>query len=149
MCDVAVVLSVSCCELAEEFLFCLMIRRSPRSTRTDTLFPYTTLFRSWRARCSTDSASTSAFSPRCRAAPISPCSNLRATICSARLPDSWTQRRPQKGTFHEDDRHLARADKQALGAPRGHRSLWATAPRTRQPRSLRKTNPTPPATDYC
>src|SRR3546814_6911214 len=24
--------------------FCLMIRRPPRSTRTDTLFPYTTLF---------------------------------------------------------------------------------------------------------
>src|SRR3546814_14321936 len=30
-------------------LFCfLMIRRPPRSTRTDTLFPYTTLFRSWQ-----------------------------------------------------------------------------------------------------
>src|SRR3546814_10837880 len=28
-----------------------MIRRPPRSTRTDTLFPYTTLFRSYRARC--------------------------------------------------------------------------------------------------
>src|SRR3546814_5395421 len=26
-----------------------MIRRPPRSTRTDTLFPYTTLFRSWPA----------------------------------------------------------------------------------------------------
>src|SRR3546814_19042236 len=32
------------------FLFVLMIRRPPRSTRTDTLFPYTTLFRS-RADC--------------------------------------------------------------------------------------------------
>src|SRR3546814_2608524 len=29
--------------------FFLMIRRPPRSTRTDTLFPYTTLFRSARA----------------------------------------------------------------------------------------------------
>src|SRR3546814_11274822 len=28
------------------FIFFLMIRRPPRSTRTDTLFPYTTLFRS-------------------------------------------------------------------------------------------------------
>src|SRR3546814_14698466 len=28
-------------------VFFLMIRRPPRSTRTDTLFPYTTLFRSW------------------------------------------------------------------------------------------------------
>src|SRR3546814_3841411 len=30
------------------FFFFLMIRRPPRSTRTDTLFPYTTLFRSER-----------------------------------------------------------------------------------------------------
>src|SRR3546814_6081309 len=30
--------------------FFLMIRRPPRSTRTDTLFPYTTLFRSIAAR---------------------------------------------------------------------------------------------------
>src|SRR3546814_2650569 len=29
------------------YSFCLMIRRPPRSTRTDTLFPYTTLFRSY------------------------------------------------------------------------------------------------------
>src|SRR3546814_7781925 len=35
--------SGSLCDL---FVF-LMIRRPPRSTRTDTLFPYTTLFRSW------------------------------------------------------------------------------------------------------
>src|SRR3546814_20520022 len=31
---------------SSDFLFFLMIRRPPRSTRTDTLFPYTTLFRS-------------------------------------------------------------------------------------------------------
>src|SRR3546814_9237800 len=30
------------------FVFFLMIRRPPRSTRTDTLFPYTTLFRSYK-----------------------------------------------------------------------------------------------------
>src|SRR3546814_18914567 len=30
------------------YFFFLMIRRPPRSTRTDTLFPYTTLFRSGR-----------------------------------------------------------------------------------------------------
>src|SRR3546814_17316851 len=36
------------------YIFCcfLMIRRPPRSTRTDTLFPYTTLFRSHRAAVS-------------------------------------------------------------------------------------------------
>src|SRR3546814_15094661 len=32
-------------------MFFLMIRRPPRSTRTDTLFPYTTLFRSDEAPC--------------------------------------------------------------------------------------------------
>src|SRR3546814_17592194 len=30
------------------YFFFLMIRRPPRSTRTDTLFPYTTLFRSFQ-----------------------------------------------------------------------------------------------------
>src|SRR3546814_12035426 len=33
-----------------DFFFFLMIRLPPRSTRTDTLFPYTTLFRSSRRR---------------------------------------------------------------------------------------------------
>src|SRR3546814_18477121 len=33
-------------ELYKSLFFFLMIRRPPRSTRTDTLFPYTTLFRS-------------------------------------------------------------------------------------------------------
>src|SRR3546814_14951783 len=37
-------------------LFCLMIRRPPRSTRTDTLFPYTTLFRSFTARSMVEEA---------------------------------------------------------------------------------------------
>src|SRR3546814_10644846 len=45
--------SISSCRMLFSFLyilyfffFFLMIRRPPRSTRTDTLFPYTTLFRS-------------------------------------------------------------------------------------------------------
>src|SRR3546814_18518941 len=42
------------CSILSDMLFCLfffflMIRRPPRSTRTDTLFPYTTLFRSSNA----------------------------------------------------------------------------------------------------
>src|SRR3546814_7192243 len=36
------------------FIFFLMIRRPPRSTRTDTLFPYTTLFRSASRRAPGD-----------------------------------------------------------------------------------------------
>src|SRR5215208_8043424 len=38
---------VTCCFFVSLFFFFLMIRRPPRST----LFPYTTLFRSLRARC--------------------------------------------------------------------------------------------------
>src|SRR3546814_16490135 len=41
---VYVVLCSNC--VCVSFFFFLMIRRPPRSTRTDTLFPYTTLFRS-------------------------------------------------------------------------------------------------------
>src|SRR3546814_21023326 len=44
------------CLLSLSFFF-LMIRRPPRSTRTDTLFPYTTLFRSRRASNSRSSPS--------------------------------------------------------------------------------------------
>src|SRR3546814_10508473 len=40
-----------------------MIRRPPRSTRTDTLFPYTTLFRSVSAGVDKAPASTSAPAP--------------------------------------------------------------------------------------
>src|SRR3546814_11611889 len=36
--------------------FFLMIRRPPRSTRTDTLFPYTTLFRSEDAKAAYEAA---------------------------------------------------------------------------------------------
>src|SRR3546814_20744812 len=37
-----------CCLLSFFLFFFLMFRRPPRSTRTATLFPYTTLFRSYR-----------------------------------------------------------------------------------------------------
>src|SRR3546814_4545379 len=45
--------------------FFLMIRRPPRSTRTDTLFPYTTLFRSAEAELGEDLAAVLA-EQRCR-----------------------------------------------------------------------------------
>src|SRR3546814_4145198 len=38
-------LAFYCFNLSLWLFFCLIIRRPPRSTRTDTLFPYTTLFR--------------------------------------------------------------------------------------------------------
>src|SRR3546814_1591762 len=42
------------------FFFFLMIRRPPSSTRTDTLFPYTTLFRSVEGALMTEAARQSA-----------------------------------------------------------------------------------------
>src|SRR3546814_3164344 len=46
--DIVIIIVFSIGELLTLFslFFFLMIRRPPRSTRTDTLFPYTTLFRS-------------------------------------------------------------------------------------------------------
>src|SRR3546814_14556545 len=43
---------MSCCsQLMLLYVFIVMIRRPPRSTRPDTLFPYTTLFRSEHPQC--------------------------------------------------------------------------------------------------
>src|SRR3546814_7423509 len=48
-----------------------MIRRPPRSTRTDTLFPYTTLFRSpARVRATASSMDSAAAGSRRRQAPL-------------------------------------------------------------------------------
>src|SRR3546814_16696605 len=51
------------------FLYCvffLMIRRPPRSTRTDTLFPYTTLFRSFAVLCGMAMRSATSAAPPMR-----------------------------------------------------------------------------------
>src|SRR3546814_4495324 len=56
-----------------------MIRRPPRSTRTDTLFPYTTLFRS-RCACRRPPAS----SPRPTTCAASAARSRASTRCSAR-----------------------------------------------------------------
>src|SRR3546814_20594863 len=50
MLPVYVILFISCLFVLCGVCFFLMIRRPPRSTRTDTLFPYTTLFRSAGAK---------------------------------------------------------------------------------------------------
>src|SRR3546814_18680154 len=49
LCGIKLVCMRYMCRFVEwYFFFFLMIRRPPRSTRTDTLFPYTTLVRSHR-----------------------------------------------------------------------------------------------------
>src|SRR3546814_10162390 len=52
--------------LSQSVIFFLMIRRPPRSTRTDTLFPYTTLFRSISLRPHHPAAQFDGFLPRKR-----------------------------------------------------------------------------------
>src|SRR3546814_9042963 len=64
-----------------------MIRRPPRSTRTDTLFPYTTLFRSHREPASAVSVGTAA-AARSPQAPGG--DHLRLPLTSAE-PRHWGQ----------------------------------------------------------
>src|SRR3546814_1432150 len=59
------------------YFFFLMIRRPPRSTRTDTLFPYTTLFRSQRGSARRPSGRGS-LGPDARAIPEEPGRALHA-----------------------------------------------------------------------
>src|SRR3546814_15596522 len=48
------------------FVFFLMVRRPPISTRTDTLFPYTTLFLSWQEARSFNHSAVAAAAQRLR-----------------------------------------------------------------------------------
>src|SRR3546814_8363303 len=76
-------------------MFFLMIRRPPRVTLTDTLFPYTTLFRSrsW-CRCPGKARRTGCTGGR----PESSCRRHRE--CAASLPGSagWTRGRSEEHT---------------------------------------------------
>src|SRR3546814_16584692 len=90
-------------------VFFLMIRRPPRSTRTDTLFPYTTLFRShsvgvptakrwrWRVR-----SSTAGQLPTCRPARRTSSTalfNARSAFSMVVSPSGWSARRSQRPHF--------------------------------------------------
>src|SRR3546814_2825878 len=83
-----------------------MIRRPPRSTRTDTLFPYTTLFRSyraWRARSGRREAHR-AISPAPRPAPRRP-----ATPAGGRSPARAGGRRawPARAEERRSEEHTS------------------------------------------
>src|SRR3546814_16990186 len=74
-----------------------MIRRPPRSTRTDTLFPYTTLFRS-RHRGIAQSGSAPALGAGCRGFeslyPDHPPTTLSGPLSCAFAPVAQTDREP-------------------------------------------------------
>src|SRR3546814_3477476 len=62
-------------------LFFLMIRRPPRSTRTDTLFPYTTLFRSACLRIAAAAGATAVVIPKDKAVQVN--ATVRKTSAGA------------------------------------------------------------------
>src|SRR3546814_7620178 len=71
------------------FVFFLMIRRPPRSTRTDTLVPYTTLFRSREMAAEIQEGD--------RASKLSASRVARGTMWAAL--DNWTQQGSQLAAF--------------------------------------------------
>src|SRR3546814_1184274 len=76
------------------FIMCsLMIRRPPRSTRTDTLFPYTTLFRSWVTGFGGVSCGSSTVEGSFRTAACSKTriSSTRAGSCSSRSEEHTSE----------------------------------------------------------
>src|SRR3546814_6179916 len=79
------------------YSFCfLMIQRPPRSTRTDTLFPYTTLFRSPTLACEScqGKSAPSSFSRFSRTAVLSASSSTPAEA----TPTSWVWHRSEEHT---------------------------------------------------
>src|SRR3546814_10781383 len=116
------------------FLFFLMIRRPPRSTRTDTLFPYTTLFRS-RLRLSVPSfAARFQRDRKCRAAAADPRSGTGRGRGARRRP-AWAtgagrtlasqaeqavgrRATARRGGARAGEPALARARRRADGQPR-------------------------------
>src|SRR3546814_2410679 len=73
-----------------------MIRRPPRSTRTDTLFPYTTLFRSAdRHSCRRDRRSAAA------AAELRPVDERVGEIAGVRARQGRTPRRDRQGAWRK------------------------------------------------
>src|SRR3546814_1338796 len=75
------------------YCFLLMIRRPPRSTRTDTLFPYTTLFRSALASAyfSVANANSLAASLRCISKSASSRSSLDCPVMPVRSEEHTSE----------------------------------------------------------
>src|SRR3546814_8939272 len=79
------------------FFFFLMIRRPPRSTRTDTLFPYTTLFRSVRAPWLRCGRANSPQDCRCNLEPAE-CRRPRRRVPARRSEIRYRSRRSEEHT---------------------------------------------------
>src|SRR3546814_21162180 len=98
------------------FFFFLIIRRPPRSTRTDTLFPYTTLFRSGRYAARLVYTCCILAAGRSLRELVHPC--FRAFGCTARRTwlrplygDEGTVRRRLFQRWHHHDHRLGRQER--------------------------------------
>src|SRR3546814_595576 len=107
-------------------IFFLMIRRPPRSTRTDTLFPYTTLFRSNALFAAEEMGVTRANAARMRMASRDPevrkmLGGLPGFGKSLGLDDDWAYRAIEAtGNYGEIfGRHIT-----PLGVERGQNKLY-------------------------
>src|SRR3546814_12885341 len=86
------------------FVLFLMIRRPPRSTRTDTLFPYTTLFRSCACRSGDQAERRDVENTKWR----------QAFLARDSIDDQIGGCADQRHRAAQD-RHIAQRDKQPLG----------------------------------
>src|SRR3546814_20928226 len=107
-----------------------MIRRPPRSTRTDTLFPYTTLFRSLPPPDDGRGAAACARAGRPPGAPHAPPPQPARAAAAA-----WPAARPpahhpplDRARRPADRPRLEQAPRQAAAARRGHRLLPLAEP---------------------
>src|SRR3546814_14094451 len=92
---------MSCTSFVHRCFFFLSIRRPPRSTRTDTLFPYTTLFRSRpeRVKLARQGGVIAHRQCPCRQSfPIQVLSLERAEFDVARRVDGWLGSRSEEHT---------------------------------------------------
>src|SRR3546814_11804841 len=91
-----------------------MIRRPPRSTRTDTLFPYTTLFRSTRRRIAVDrdGNADARSAQRHATARLARCDAGRQPVTIVGVVHGVRRRRPKIGQFNA-----------VIGASRAKRGL--------------------------
>src|SRR3546814_8233021 len=90
-----------------------MIRRPPRSTRTDTLFPYTTLFRSDRGRGSRLSAGGVPAAPFLHPRSCLPASFLASPFLPCRDATHPEPIDDPRHRLHEHRHHVARVDRRA------------------------------------
>src|SRR3546814_7297643 len=109
--------------------FCLMILRPPRSTRTDTLFPYTTLF---RGLC-TERRLQRACDSRMHCKAVSSfgrelIGKSRSNLARAQLPGVGETRIAMIRTIEKPGRQLPAIYRSAL-APRRRRGRHITIPR--------------------